>query len=286
MVGPGFRTERAFLADPSVLCFAHRGGAAEAPENTLLAFETAIRSGSDVIETDLRLTADGEIVTLHDADLERTTDGRGRVDSMPLAALQRLDAAHHFSPDGAAFPYRGAGLRVPTLREAVALDSTIRFNVDLKPRDPRLARALWEFIDERRLHDRFLVASHRTASLRLFRRLSGHRVATSAGYGEVLRFWSLTRLRRSGLARVPYDALQVPPRYRGLTVIDERFVSTAHSRGLKVHAYTIDEPAAMRHLAELGVDGLMSDRPELLTRVLRSSRPGRVGALSGPSADA
>jgi len=274
MVGPGYRTERKFLAGPAPLCFAHRGGSAEAPENTLLSFDRAIQAGCDVIETDLRLTKDGEIVTLHDAVLERTTNGHGRVDAMSLAAIRQFDAAHCYSPDGKAYPYRGTGLRVPTLAEAVALDPTVRFNVDLKSRDPRLAQALWEFIDQRRLHDRFLVASHHTATVRRFRSISGFRVATSAGYAEVVEFWSLTRLRLPRSARLPYDALQVPPRYRGLTVLDERFVAAAHSLGLKVHAFTVDEPEAMRYWARLGVDGLMSDRPTQLVRAVRAHRPG------------
>ena len=257
-----------FLQGPRPLAFAHRGGALLWPENTLPAYRNAVDLGYRYIETDLHMTRDGVIVTLHDDTLERTTNGRGPVLELSLAELKSLDAGYRFSRDGETFPYRGQGVTVPTLAELFELAPDLRANVEVKQEAPPMVRALWELIEEQGLHDRILVASFRDAVVREFRRLSGGRVATSAATREALRFWLASRLGLERLPRIEYDALQVPVRYGRLTVVDRRFVAAAHHRGLQVHVWTVDEPAEMRRLLDLGVDGLMSDRPDLLKEVL------------------
>jgi glycerophosphoryl diester phosphodiesterase len=132
---------------------------------------------------------------------------------------------------------------------------------------------LVSFIEEHRLHDRILVASGQDEVIREFRRRMGHRVATAAATSEAFLFWLASRVGLTRWLRLPYDALQVPPRQGRLTVVDRRFVRAAHRRGLQVHAWTIDEPEEMRRLIELGVDGLMSDRPDLLMEVLSGGEP-------------
>jgi glycerophosphoryl diester phosphodiesterase len=200
------------------------------------------------------------------------TNGSGDVRHRTLDELRKLDAAHHFSLDGVAHPHRGKGLAVPTLAEVVELAPALRLNLDLKPAGSRLVRALWRFIDDRGLHDRVLVASKHHRNVREFRALSRGRVATSASYREVRSFWSAVRLGLARLTKPAFDALQVPPHHRGLTVVDERLVAAAHARGVHVHVWTVDDPEAMLHWAELGVDGVMSDRPTLLGRVLGGAR--------------
>ena len=250
------------------LAFAHRGGALLWPENTLPAYRGALDLGYRYIETDLHLTRDGAIVTVHDDTLERTTNGAGPVWDLTLAELRKLDAGYHFSPDGETFPYRGKGVTVPSLAELVDVSPDLRVNVEVKQESPPMIRALWDFIEERRLHDRVLVAAFCDPLVRELRRLAGGRVATSAGAREARRFWLASRLGLERLLRIDYDALQVPVQHGRITVIDRRFVAAAHRRGLHVHVWTVDEPDEMRRLLDLGVDGLMSDRPDLLREVL------------------
>ena len=260
---------RPYFAAPRPYGFAHRGGVAVAPENTLVAFKQAIDAGFHHLETDVHLTRDGELVTLHDPTLERTTDGVGLVRHLTLAEVRRLDAGHRFTADGGAtFPYRGTGVRIPTLEEVLALDPDVRVNIEVKERDPAALRAVWGFIQHHRVYDRVLVASEHTPVVKAFRELSRGRVATSAGSTEILRFWLATRLRLGPRRRPAFDALQVPARHGPLTVVDPAFVANAHRHGLQVHVWTINDEAEMRRLLALRVDAVMSDYPERLAAVL------------------
>ncbi len=254
---------RPFLDAPRPIAFAHRGGAALWPENTLEAFRGALALGYRYIETDVHLTRDGEVVVFHDATLDRTTDGHGPVAAHTLDEIHRLDAGHRFARDGV-HPFRGLGLGVPTLAEAFALSPELRLNVELKPHDDRVARVLWDLIERLGVHDRILVASGDARIGRAFRRIARGRVATSAGTSEILAFWLAARAGAWRAVPVSYDALQVPIHHHGVRVLDARFVRAAHARGLHVHAWTIDSPRVAAHLVELGVDGIMTDRPDLI----------------------
>src|SRR5262249_22555462 len=146
-------------------------------------------------------------------------------------------------------------------------------NVEIKARGRAIVRRLWEFVDQRGLHDRILVAAENDVQVRRFRHYSAERVATSAGRQEALRFWAMAKLGLDRFHPVAYDALQVPVDYRGLTVVDRPFVRAAHRHGLQVHAWTIDDPSEMRRLLNLGVDGIISNHPERLA----SLKPGATG---------
>ena len=256
-----------YLCGRRPLAFAHRGGAALFPENTLLAFEGARRLGCRYIETDVHLSRDGVVVVMHDARLERTTNGRGWVREHTFAELRKLDAGYRFSPNGWSFPWRGQGLRIPSFEEVATSLPHVCFNVELKQANPPMVRPFLELIARLDLYDRVLVAAEDDDIAQAFRRLSRGRMATSAARNEVLRFWIAARAGATRLLRIPYEALQVPPRFGALTVIDKRFVEAAHESGLHVHAWTIDEPSEMRRLLALGADGLMSDRPDLLVEI-------------------
>jgi len=264
------------LRGPGPLTFAHRGGAGLWPENTLEAFRGAIQLGCTHLETDLRVSRDGEIVVMHDPRLERTTDGRGLVSEHTLAELQRLDAGYRFSPDGSSFPRRGQGLRIPTLAELAELLAAApetNLNVEIKERSPfELPRKLLEFIERHGLAERIVVAAERHELVRDFRRLGGGRIATSASRRECLQFWFASRLRLTRFLRLPYQALQIPVAAGNVTIVTPRLLDAAHRRGLAVHVWTIDDAAEMRRLLDLGVDGLMSDYPDRLR--------GAVSALS------
>jgi len=279
MPEPAVVPARPFLRGPRPLAFAHRGGSLLWPENTMPAFRGAVEMGYRYLETDLHATRDGALVLIHDDTLERTTNGSGPVWEHTLAELKRFDAGYHFSPDGGrTYPHRGQGLTVPTLDEVVEAFPEVRLNVEIKQKQPpppkadppqaEVVAAVADFIEERGLQDRLLVASFRDRVVQEFRSASGGAVATSAAQGEARRFWLASRLRLERLFRVPYDALRVPVRYGSRTVVDRRLVEAAHRCGLHVHVWTVDEPEEMRRLLNLGVDGLMSDRPDLLLEVV------------------
>lgn len=255
------------------LVIAHRGGAGLWPENTLYAFVRASAMGVDVIETDVHATADGELVVLHDASVERTTDGAGLVNSMTLAELKRLDAAYRFSTDGGrSFPLRGQGVTVPTLREVFAALPRMRFNIEPKQGAPSLAAPLCRLIREYGMTERVMVASFGGATLAEFRRACPE-VATSASTGEVAHFLALHEAGLAASYSPSMQALQVPVRAGGLRVLTRGFVEAAHGRNLRVHAWTVDDEGEMRRLLEMGVDGIITDHPERLLKLLGRAAP-------------
>ena len=256
------------------LAIAHRGGAGLWPENTLYAFERAAALGVDVIETDVRVTADGELVVFHDESVERTTDGAGRVGALTLAELKRLDAAYRFSPDGGrSFPVRGSGVTVPTLREVFAALPQMRFNIEPKQAVPPLAAPLCRLIREYGMTERVLIASFRGATLDEFRRECPE-VATSAATGEVASFLTLQGAGLAASYSPEMQALQVPEQVGSLRVLTRNFVEAAHGRNLRVHAWTVNAEGDMRRLVEMGVDGIMTDYPDQLLKVLGRKAPG------------
>jgi len=243
------------------LTFAHRGGAKLYPENTMAAFRGALEHGCDFVETDCRMTRDGKIVLHHDADVRRTTDGRGPVASMSLAELQALDAGVRFGPGF-------GGQCVPTLEDLATLDPALRINVELKQGRPCMVMAVLHEIERLELWDRIVVAAQQHDVMTAFRKVARGRVATSASGKEIRQFWLAAKLGLEGRLRVEFDALQVPVAHRGLNVVTRRFVQRAHRCGVQVHVWTIDDPRQMRAMIDVGVDGIMSDRPDLLTRTL------------------
>jgi glycerophosphoryl diester phosphodiesterase len=239
----------------------------------MASFEGAVRQGCRYLETDVHLSKDGVLVTIHDATVDRTTDSSGLVRALPVAELKRLDAGYRFSPDGGStYPFRGQNVTIPTLAEVVEAFPHVRLNIDLKQHDAAMVEAMAAFIEERGLHDRLLIASFADGIIKAFRRRTEGRVATAAAGWETRRFWLASRLGLTKLIRPAYDALQVPPRAGRLTVVDRRLLAAAQRRGLQVHVWTVDEPAEMRRLLVLGVDGIMSDRPDLLLEVLAEGR--------------
>ena len=259
--------------------FAHRGASTRAPENTLEAFRAAVEEGAGGLELDVRLTRDGHVVVWHDETVDRTTDGAGAVGGMTLSELRGLDAGFHFTPDGGrTHPFRGRGVRVPTLAEVLRGFPGARVNIDIKLKYPPAAESVLRVLTEAGAGERVLVASEHYGVVTRFRRVSRGRVSTGASRREVRMFWGLGRLRLERLLRPAYDALQVPVSYLGIPVITPRFVEAAHARGVRVDAWTIDDPAEMRHLLDLGVDVIITKRPARLAEVLE----GRREAGDGP----
>jgi glycerophosphoryl diester phosphodiesterase len=253
--------------------FAHRGASARAPENTLEAFRLAVEAGAGGLELDVRMTRDGEVVVIHDATVDRVTDGSGAVAGMTLDEVRRFDAGYSFSPDGGrTFPYRGRGVRIPTLAEVYEEFPDAYVNADIKEAQPEAEEAVLSVIKDAAAEGRTLVASTDHAVLRRFRKVSGGHISTGASRREIAAFYVLSRLHLEALVSPAYEALQVPVEHRGIKLVTPRFVRAAHSRGVRVDVWTINDVAEMNQLLDLGVDVIMTDRPEVLESLLRERR--------------
>lgn len=247
------------------LVIAHRGGGGAAPENTLDAFKRAIEAGADVIEIDVRATADGELIVLHDAAVDRTTSGAGRVGEMSAVQLRKLDAGYKWTPDGGAtYPLRAKNITVPTLREVFDAFPSMRFNIEPKQETPSIIIPLCRLVRERKMTDKIVVGSFTQAIIDAFRRECPE-VATAAAPFEVSKFLALYKAGLSKNYAPPMQALQIPD-FGGVT---GEFVEAAHERNLQVHVWTINETADMKRLLDAGVDGIMTDYPDRLLTVLK-----------------
>lgn len=255
---------------------AHRGGAKIAPENTIEGFREGLRAGAGTLELDVHSTTDGNLVVIHDERVDRTTDGTGPVREMTLSEVQNLDAGYRFTLDGGkSYPYRGQGVTVPTLEEVYTEFPDVPMNVEIKGHArPGTEEAVWKVIEEAGAVAHTLVVSHKRATIRRFRKASGGQVATASSIGEIVDFDFLSRLRLSGLLRPSYQALQGPEVHRLLGLFNQHVVTpgsiqAAHELGIRVNVWTIDDERDMRRLLEFGVDGIMTDRPDILARVLQ-----------------
>jgi glycerophosphoryl diester phosphodiesterase len=263
-----------YLDLPRPLVIGHRGAAGEAPENTLDSFRRALADGAQILESDVHLTRDGVVVICHDAEVDRTTDGSGRIAELSFARLRELDAGYRFSPDGGrSFPQRGRGLRIPSLREAFEALPQARFNLELKAADPALAEACLDLVVEFARADRTLLTSADDATMERLRaaiRARGVPVAVGASAGDVLAFIRAA-LSQSTPPPGPM-ALQIPEDFAGRPLVTADLVRAAHAHGLHVHVWTVNEPERMHRLLDLGVDGIITDHPGRLARLVAARR--------------
>ncbi len=248
-----------------------------APENTMAAFRLAVEGwGVDMLETDAHLTADGEVVLIHDWTVDRTCDGTGSVASMSLQELQALDAGFHFRDLNGATSYRGTGVHVPTLDEVLEAFPETRVNVETKA--PEVARPLVEVIRRHSATHRVLVA----AEVERWRRdARGYQGAWGASRRDIARFWCADHARMVGLMAPVFDVLQVPEAWHGLPVVTRRFVAQAHRLNIPVHVWVVDDEDDMRRLLAWGVDGIQTDRLDILGPVLADVAGRPLPELAG-----
>lgn len=287
----------AWLSYDGVLNSAHRGGAFEAPENTLFAYREALLRGADQLETDVAITADEEVVVIHDTSVDRTTDGTGAVADLTLAEVQSLDAAYCFEPGGYrdckvplaqdAYPYRGVRtgdvspppgytpewFRIPTLREVLETFPGVPLNVEIKAtNDPQVDRRAAELVaavlTEAGRTDDVIVVSFDDSIVLQFKTFAPD-VTTAPGLAEGGAYVASTQGPAPGLPGFDtlHQVLQLPPTLE-IEVVTEDLVSDAHAGGLAVHVFTIDGEPEMGRLTDIGVDSLMTNRVALLERVL------------------
>jgi glycerophosphoryl diester phosphodiesterase len=251
----------------AVLAFAHRGGARHPEliglENSLVAFEHAVKLGYTYLETDVHLTSDGVLLAFHDGVLDRVTGSIGTIATSSYDAL--TDALI------------GGREPIPLMPDLLEHFPQARFNIDIKSEAAVVVLA--DLVERTRAHDRVCVGSFSERRLRIFRSLVTRPVATSYGpVGVGLSRFAPRRLATLVL-RGRGDAFQVPHRLRGVTIVTPAFVARAHAAGRPVHVWTVDDAAQMHELLDLGVDGLMTDRTDVLRDVLidRGQWMGAVG---------
>lgn len=257
-----------FFTSNDFLVIAHRGGRGLGPENTLTLFKQTVDMGVDVLEMDLRLTKDGILVVLHDRSVDRTTNGKGPIENYTLKELKALDAAYNWSPDdGTTFPLRGRGITVPTLTEVFETFPNMRFIFEIKNTESEAIVSLGRIIRKYKKEHRVIVASFDSGALKQFRTLAPA-VATSATATEAIPFYWLYRLRLDSVYTPPAQVLMIPQYYRKKEVVTSRFIKTVHQRNIRVHVWTVNNASRMKHLLELGVDGIMTDYPDRLIELL------------------
>jgi glycerophosphoryl diester phosphodiesterase len=244
---------------PYPLNLAHRGASAYAPENTLAAFRLSAEMGADGIELDAKLSRDGAVVIMHDPTVERTTDGSGRVSDLTLAELKRLDAGSKFDP-------KFAGERIPTLDEVFdAVSDRLLINVEMTnyaSRTDGLELKVIGRIAQRGLTDRVMVSSFHPLSLRRVKLAAPHIVC-----GLIYAPFQSMCLRRAWLAPLIPGLDARHPQH---SMIDAGFVRRFHARGQRVNTWTVNAEADMRRTIDAGVDGIMTDRPDELHRILEN----------------
>lgn len=253
----------------------------------MAAFRSAVDDwDADMLELDVRLTADGHVVVIHDETVDRTTDGTGRVIDLTLAEIQALDAGYHFVDLEGEPTFRGRGVRVPTLEEVLLECPHIWVNAEAK--EPRVAGPLAEVITRLGAHDRVLFAAEHERNRAAVRAYPG---PWGASRRDCALFWLLHRLPFVGYTP-DVDIFQVPERFHGRRILTPAVIRAAQARNIPVHVWTVDDPADMQRLLEWGVDGIQTDRPDLLSALLveRHGRPpppiAHRGEATGPAGPA
>jgi glycerophosphoryl diester phosphodiesterase len=244
--------------------FAHRGGCALGPENTLAAFDLGAATGADGLELDVHLSADGVVVVCHDPTLDRTTNLTGAVARLTADELARVDAGYRYAGDAGTFTFRSQGVGIPRLADVLHRYRDLLVIIEMKVDTPEMGRAVAAVVRAAGAADRACAAGYGQASLDAAR-ASLPEMATSACHSEVrlalYRSWAGWPVRD-----VPYGGYQVPEKAGRLRVVSPRFIRHAHQSGLKVQVWTVDDDADMERLLAWGVDGLISNRPDAAVR--------------------
>jgi glycerophosphoryl diester phosphodiesterase len=257
------------------LVFAHRGGARLAPENTMAAFANGLALGADGLECDVHLSRDGIPVVIHDQTLERTSDATGPVSGRTAAELSAVDAGFHFTDSHGRHAFRAHGIGVPTLEQVLTAFRDARVIIEMKLGAAELARAVASVVTRADAVDRVCVGSFYQGGLDVLRAEAPH-IATSAS--EIETRWTLYRSWCRwpiGASRV-YCASQVPECAGRLRVVTPAFLAQAHRDGARVDVWVVDTPADITRLFEWGVDGVITDRPDLAVPVREQGRGPRV----------
>tara|TARA_B100001250_G_scaffold410633_1_gene437483 strand:+ start:5469 stop:6368 length:900 start_codon:yes stop_codon:yes gene_type:complete len=257
-----------YFADDRFQIIAHRGGLGLRPENTILAFQNADSLNVDVLEMDIHSSADGELVVIHDDTVDRTTNGVGRVSEINFKQLRQLDAAFNWQNNYGEIPYRGKGIRIPSLSEILKKFSHRRLLLEIKSNDVLTGEKICHSLRQYKMQDKTVVGSFHSKALNAFS-LHCPKVPTSASSIHVGTFLLLHYLRLGFLYPNPPSAFQVPEHLGRLRLVDSRFIKQIQSLNSVVHVWTVNQPETMKKLIDLGVNGIITDYPDRLSQLLK-----------------
>lgn len=254
-----------FLSNSHPLVFAHRGGCALGPENTIAAFDLGRAAGADGLELDVHRSSDGVVVVCHDDLLDRTTNASGPIQARTAADLARVDAGHRYADGAGGFPFRGLGIGIPTLREVLSRYRDMLLIIEMKEDSAEMGQAVAAEVRAADAVGRVCAAGYGQRSLDAARAALPE-MATSASRPEAQ--WAVYRsIAGWPVRRASYNAFQVPETAGWLRIISPRFIRHVHDAGRRIQAWTIDNEPDMRRLLGWGIDGLISNRPDVAVGV-------------------
>lgn len=260
--------------------FAHRGGCALGPENTIAAFERGLAAGADGLELDVHLSSDGVVVVCHDATLDRTTDATGRIDRLTAAELSKIDAGYRWTDVNGHHPFRSCGIGVPTLREVLHRFRDIPIIIEMKVDHREMGQALAAEVLAASAVDRVCAAADGRHAIRAAREALPAMARSACRWDVRLalyRSWA-----RWPVQRTEYGGYQVPETAGTIRVVSPTFLRHAHDAGLEVQVWTVDDEADMKRLLAWGADALISNRPDLAVRVRNQFMSGGQSRAASP----
>ncbi|HMR98821.1 MAG TPA: glycerophosphodiester phosphodiesterase [Anaerolineales bacterium] len=271
LINPKAEARQYYVGATRTLVIAHQGGDGVWPGDTMFAFENAVEIGSDVLEMDAHITKDGQIVLMHDEEVDRTTDGTGLIEELTLDEIKNLDAAYDWTiDDGKTFPYRGQGIQVPTLDEVFQRFPNMRYVIEIKLTQNPIDQPLCNLIREYDMQDLVMIGSFHDEAMKNFRAICPE-VATSASRNEVRNYVLLGKAFLWGFYAPKFQTIQPPwdpEESLGIQIMTERFVRESHQKNIRVEPWTVNDPELMKLYIEWGVDGIITDRPDLLVEAL------------------
>lgn len=248
------------------LVIAHRGGAGLWPENTLFALQEAEKLGADLSEVDIHMTRDGVLVAIHDESVDRTTNAKGLVQDFTLAELKKLDAGYHWTNDeGHTFPFRGQGVKIPSLNEIFTAFPRQVISIEIKQNDPPIIAALRDLINEHSKTKEVLVSAFNSRTMKVVRRLCP-KLPTAGTQAEMDRFSKLSKLFLTRPFLLSAIALEVP-----YEMVTAHFVKAAHKKNIRVDVWTVNEVEEMNRLLSLEVDGILTDFPDRMLSLVQKA---------------
>jgi glycerophosphoryl diester phosphodiesterase len=261
------RDRKKLFEDGKFWVIGHRGFAGRYPENTMLSFEQAASVGVDALEFDVHATRDGKVVVIHDSTLDRTTNLTGRVSDHTWEDLKKADAGYHFDPDHKEqYPFRGKSVGVPLLETVLQNFPHTKMVIEIKQTIPAIEEEVYRLIRKYGKQDKVVIASEYYEPLARIRDLS-NQIATSLSAPEALTYYQMFRMHLGNFYRSYGDAMQIPPEFRGSSVVTSSFVRSIHRKGMVLHVWTVNDPEKMQQLIDMGVDGIISDFPDRLMQV-------------------
>ncbi len=265
--------------NPPIFNIAHRGGSGLAPEGTIAAFDQALELKVDMFEYDIHLTKDGHLVVIHDASVDRTTNGSGLVNEMTLEEIQALDAGYNFVDRNGEYAYRNQGVYIPMVAEMFQKYPNMRHLIEIKDTNnpalyDKIIDELWTLIQAYNMEENVMVGSFDHDIMERFEAVTWGTIPIGAGEQEVRQFVKLHVSYLNGLAPSNADSLQLPTKSEGYDLTTQNIIQSAKKRNMSIYYWTINDEATMRELIDKGVDGIITDYPDILRRVLTEVRAG------------